>query len=75
MHENVKSLITPTKSVKSKWRDNMINYTSWLIILPNMKAVGPTTSEELHSQNERMNEQTNEHNGKMFIDSSDIMKK
>ena len=75
MHENVQSLITPTKSVKSKWRDNMINYTSWLIILPNMKAVGPTTSEELHSQNERMNEQTNEHNGKMFIDSSDIMKK
>jgi hypothetical protein len=27
------------------------NYTSWPIILPNMKAIGPTTSEELHSQN------------------------
>jgi hypothetical protein len=27
------------------------NYTSWPIILPNMKAIGPTTCEELHSQN------------------------
>ena len=28
MHENVKSPVSPTKTVKSKWRDNMINYTS-----------------------------------------------
>ena len=29
----------------------------------------------MNEWDERMNEQTNEHNGKMFIDSSDIMKK
>ena len=28
----------------------------------------------MNEWDERMNEQTNEHNGKMFIDSSDIMK-
>ena len=27
------SPITPTDSIESKWRDNMINYTSWLITL------------------------------------------
>lgn len=30
------SPITPTKIVKSKWQDNMINFTSWTIILPNI---------------------------------------
>jgi hypothetical protein len=39
------SSITPTKIIESTWRDSMINYTSWLIILPSMKAIGPTTSE------------------------------
>ena len=39
-----------TKIVDSKWQDNMINYISWTIILPNMKAIRPTISEELHSQ-------------------------
>jgi hypothetical protein len=33
------------------WQDNMINYTLWPIILPTMKAIGPTTS-EFHSQSE-----------------------
>ena len=31
---------------------NMINYTSSLIILLNMNAIGPTTSEKLHSLSE-----------------------
>jgi hypothetical protein len=39
-----------TKIVDSKWQDSMINYISWTIILPNMKAIRPTISEELHSQ-------------------------
>jgi hypothetical protein len=30
----------------------MINYTSWPIILSNMKAIGPMTLEELHWQSE-----------------------
>jgi hypothetical protein len=47
-----KSPITPAKIIESKCQDNMINYTSWLIILPDMKAIGPMTSEELHSQRE-----------------------
>ena len=37
--------------IKMAWY-NMINYTSWPIILPNMKVIGPTNSEELHSQSE-----------------------
>lgn len=40
------------KIVESKWWENMINYTSRPIILPNMKAIRPTNSEELHSQSE-----------------------
>jgi hypothetical protein len=41
--------------------NNMVNYTSWPIILPNMKAIWSMTSEELHSQSEvgRTNKQTN----------------
>jgi hypothetical protein len=27
MHEKVKSPITPTKFVESKWQNNMLNYT------------------------------------------------
>jgi hypothetical protein len=41
---------TPTTIVKSKWWDIMINYTSWPIILLNMKTIKPTTSDELCSQ-------------------------
>ena len=52
MHENVKSPIINTKIVESKWQDNMINYASLSIILPNMKANRPMTSEKLHSQSE-----------------------
>jgi hypothetical protein len=37
--------------IKMAWY-NMINYTSWPIILPNMKVIGPTNAEELHSQSE-----------------------
>jgi len=48
----MKMTIIPTKIIESKWWDNMINYTSWLIILPNMKTIGPMTSEKSHSQNE-----------------------
>ena len=44
--------IAPTKIIESKWQDNMINYKSWPIIKPNMKAMGPTTSEKLHSLSE-----------------------
>ena len=40
MHDNV-SAITPTKIVDSKWQDNKMNYTSWPIILPNMKDIAP----------------------------------
>ena len=52
--------ITHTNIVEAKWLANMINYTSWAIILPNTTAVGPKTSEELHSKSEarRMDEQT-----------------
>jgi hypothetical protein len=44
--------ITPTQIFESNWQDSMINYTSWPIILPNMKVIRPTTSEEMHSQKE-----------------------
>jgi hypothetical protein len=49
MHENV-SLLTPTKITESKRWDNMINFKSWSIIQPNMKAIRPTNcqSENLH---------------------------
>ena len=40
----------------------MINYISGPIILPIMKAIGPTTSEELHSQKYRgTDKRTNKH--------------
>jgi len=32
--------------------NNMVNYTSWPITLPNMKAIKQTTAEVLHSQSE-----------------------
>ena len=37
LYENLKSPITPTKIVESKWRDYRINQSWWPIILPNMK--------------------------------------
>lgn len=43
---------TPTNIVASIRWDNMINYTSLLFILQNMKDIGPTTSEELSSQSQ-----------------------
>jgi hypothetical protein len=43
----------------------MINYTSWPIILLNMKTVRPTTSEELRSQSEA--EQMNEWTSKNYM--------
>jgi len=56
------SPITPAKIIESKCQDNMINYTSWLIILPDRRAIIPMTSEELHSQSEvgRTHEQRKE---------------
>ena len=42
--------IAPSKIVVSKLKDHMINYTSWPIILPYMKAIWPMTLEGLYSQ-------------------------
>jgi hypothetical protein len=42
----------PQQPWNSKWRDKIIDYTPWLIIPPNMKAIGSKTSEELRTQNE-----------------------
>ena len=50
MQENVKSPITPTKIVESKWWYDMINYTSWSMFLPNRKSFGSMSSEEFYSQ-------------------------
>jgi hypothetical protein len=44
---------------------NMIHYTSWLIIQHNMKVIWPTTSEELHSQSEAR--WTNEQTGNLYV--------
>jgi hypothetical protein len=42
MLENIKA----SELVESKWRDYMTTYTSWPIILPNMKAIRQMISEE-----------------------------
>ena len=38
--------------LQAKWWDTMTNYPSLPVILPHMKVVCLTTSEELHSQSE-----------------------
>lgn len=57
----VATLIFQQKYSVSKGRyvplNNMVDYASWLIILLNMKAFGPTSPEEFHSQSEAMTDE------------------
>jgi hypothetical protein len=47
--------------VKIHWGMLILDYTPWSIIVPNMRAIGPMTSEEFHLQGEvgRTNERMN----------------
>jgi len=46
--------------------NNMVNYTSWPIILPNMKAIGTLTSEKLHSQSITISKMHENQNGSIL---------